>query len=145
MNKIIQINNKSLVLALVQASEECSHTQEEEGGLILSKDEERLFIKIKNKHKGTVQAVGLYETDLTELKDKVFSKLSEGWKMYASFHTHPSFSPSPSSLDLNSLFVGFVYNFIYSPIGQIYSLNTWLGDTSYPYYVPKTTLLELLK
>jgi len=136
--------NARLAKTLLQAVENCPHPVEEEGGIILAKDDEYCFVKVKNIHKGTDTAAGLYETDQTELKENVLTKVADGWKFYASFHTHPKYTPTPSSLDLEKLFQGFKYNAIYSPVREIFSYSQWLGEKSSPYYIPKTTLEALI-
>jgi len=141
----MDIKNKALLKEVLKAGGECTHSVEEEGGIILHKDGEYYFTKVKNIHTGTEHAFGLYETDQDELRDKVLSKVAEGWKMYASFHTHPSFSPAPSSLDLAKLFQGFKYNIIFSPKTYMFSFNEWVGERTITYYIPTDTLNHLLK
>jgi proteasome lid subunit RPN8/RPN11 len=141
----MDIKNKELIREVIKAAEECAHPLEEEGGIILARDGEYLFAKVKNIHTGTGQAAGLYETDQDELREKVLNRVAEGWKMYASFHTHPSFSPSPSALDLSKLFQGFKYNIISSPKTYMFSFNEWVGERTITYYIPTDTLNHLLK
>lgn len=136
--------NSVLIAAMLDASKRCAHHIEEEGGIILNKDEEYTFVKVKNIYEGTDVAAGLYETDQSELSSLVLTKVGEGWKFYASFHTHPQFSPAPSSLDLGKLFQGFKYNVIYSPIMEMFSCSQWFGDQSVHSYIPKKTLEILL-
>jgi proteasome lid subunit RPN8/RPN11 len=128
----------------MQASEECKNRSEEEGGVILNKDDYFEFIKIKNAHADTSVAFGLYETDLSELSMRVFPKIAEGWKMYASFHTHPTFSPVPSSIDMTKLFQGFKYNIIFSPIKDMFSYSFWNNEESLISYIPKSTITQLV-
>ena len=137
--------NARLAKTILVAAENCTHTVEEEGGIILEKDGEYCFVKVKNIHEGTDIAAGLYETDQIELKENVFSKVADGWKFYASFHTHPRYTPTPSSLDLQKLFQGFKYNVIFSPVREIFSYSQWLGEESAPYYIPKKTREALIK
>lgn len=141
----MDIKNKHLLTAVLTAGDQCQHAVEEEGGIILAKDNGYVFAKVKNIHAGTSEAVGLYETDQHELKDKVLDEVAKGWQIYASFHTHPSFSPAPSSLDMHSLFQGFKYNIIFSPRTYMYSFSEWVGPKSIIYYVPTETLKHLLK
>jgi proteasome lid subunit RPN8/RPN11 len=136
--------NKPLFKAMLEAASACPHRREEEGGIVLAKDNEYQFVKVKNIHEGTDTAVGLYETDQAELKDRVLSKVGEGWKLFASFHTHPEFSPAPSSLDLGKLFNGFKYNVIYAPRMDMFSYSQWLGDKSSLIYIPANTLKNIL-
>ena len=137
--------NARLAKTILQAAESCPDAVEEQGGIILAKDGEYCFVKVKNIHEGTSTAAGLYETDQTELKDNVLTKVGDGWKFYASFHTHPKWSAVPSNLDLEKLFQGFKYNVIFSPVKEIFSYSQWLGEQSAPYYIPKTTLEALTK
>jgi proteasome lid subunit RPN8/RPN11 len=142
---IIESANKPLIHSMLAAAKACDHRVEEEGGIILSKEGEYVFVKVKNIHEGTSTASGLYETDQQELKDNVFSKVSAGWKLHASFHTHPAFSPNPSSLDINKLFLGFKYNIIFAPISNMFSYSQWEGNRSLMYYMPAYTLENLVK
>jgi proteasome lid subunit RPN8/RPN11 len=144
MNLISSLD-KTLVTEMLAAAKSCSHPIEEQGGIILNKDEEFLFVKVKNIYEGTGMAAGLYETDQNELSSLVLSKVSEGWKFYASFHTHPQFSPAPSSLDLGKLFQGFKQNIIFSPIMEMFSYSEWFGEQSLHYYIPTRTLEVLVK
>jgi hypothetical protein len=136
--------NKHLWTQLLTASEVCDHATEEQGGLILSRDESFLFVPIRNIHIGTITAVGLYETDKLELKTKVFTRMSEGWRMFASFHTHPMFSATPSVTDMTYLFQGFESNYIYAPKPQVFSATIWEGEKSKTTFIPKEKIKELL-
>jgi proteasome lid subunit RPN8/RPN11 len=120
------LDNKEFVKAIVQASVECSHPSEEEGGVILAKAGEYRFIKIKNTHRNTATAISLYEADRVELGKCMFDMLKNGWEIFSSFHTHPQFPPYPSGVDLNVLFQGFKHNVIYAPLYQeAFSYSTW--------------------
>jgi len=141
----MNIENKALISAVLEAASQCTHHVEEEGGVILERGDEYTFGRVKNIHAGTETAIGLYETDLGELKSNVFNKLKEGWKMYASFHTHPSFGPTPSNLDLTKLFTGFKNNVIFSPRLNVFSFNEWDDDEPVTYYLSESTLQTLLK
>lgn len=134
-----------LVESLLQAADECRHLREEEGGIILNNADDYTFVKIKNIYEGSHTAYGLYETDLQELSSKVFSKLTEGWRMYASFHTHPTFAPTPSNTDITKLFEGFKTNYIYSPIKQTFSVTSWGGEHWHTHYVTKENIENLKK
>ena len=136
---------KTILAALLCAVDECPHRLEEEGGIILNKDEDYMFVRVKNIHEATQTAHGLYETDLVELKDKIFTRMTEGWKMHASFHTHPMFGASPSSLDINKLFQGFPQNYIYSPIQKTYSLTTWKDNDWHVQFITKNHVEDLEK
>ena len=142
---LLESANKPLFKEMLTAAKICQHRGEEEGGIILAKDGEYHFVKVKNIHEGTATAAALYETDQTELKEKVLTKVGEGWKLFASFHTHPSFSPTPSSLDLRKLFNGFKYNIIFAPDMNTFSYSQWLGDKSSLYYMPVSTLKNILE
>jgi len=122
--------HKALASELLKASEICCHETEEEGGLVLIRKDEYKFVPVENIYKGTPTAVGLYETEQSDFTDKVFPLLKECWKFYASFHTHPSFSPTPSNLDLTVLFQGFKHNYIYAPRLTEFSYTTWSDNKS---------------
>jgi len=141
----MDIKNKYLISAILDAAAECTHPVEEEGGIVLSKNDDYVFAKVKNIHSGESIAAGLYETDQQELKEKVLDKIAEGWTMYASFHTHPSFSPTPSTLDLTKLFQGFKYNIIFAPRTNMFSCSEWVGERTAIYYIPTETLKHLLE
>lgn len=113
---------------MLSAVEQCIHPLEEEGGVVLFKDGTYLFVRVKNIYEGTPTAKGLYETDQEELIANVLSKVGEGWKLFASFHTHPTFSATPSQLDVSALFRGFKYNIIYSPVRGEFSYSIWEND-----------------
>jgi proteasome lid subunit RPN8/RPN11 len=125
------LDNKEFTKVMVQASLECSHPLEEEGGVILSRGDEYRFVKITNTHKNTPTAVALYEADKQELGKCMFDLYKEGWLLFSSFHTHPQFAPFPSNLDLNTLFQGFQHNVIYAPLYQeAFSYSTWENGSS---------------
>lgn len=145
MTTMLDNSSKKLLNSLVCAVCECPHRVEEEGGIILNKDDDYVFVRIKNIHENTQTAYGLYETDLCELKTKIFPKIAEGWKLYASFHTHPMFGASPSSLDINKLFEGFKNNYIYSPIQKTYSITTWKNNNWNIQFITKEELENLEK
>ncbi len=103
---------------LEQAATVCNNTTEEEGGIILHKDGDYLFVKLKNNNTGTDLARVLWTADRYEYAAQVLPLLKEGFKHYASFHTHPMFVPFPSHIDVTQLFPGFSLNFIYSQAKQ---------------------------
>jgi len=115
----------------MNAVELCGESWEEEGGIILTASDSRQgkqefkFVKVLNSNRGTPVAVGLYVTDEQDFGKAVFPLLTGGWNMYASFHTHPTFSATPSSLDRENLFRGFKYNFIYSTLEKTISYSEW--------------------
>lgn len=88
---------------------------EEEGGFILKREDEYLFVKVKNANTGTEVALVLFTADRAEFGTKVIPHQKDGWIIWASFHSHPGNSVMPSSTDLTKLFKGFPNNFIYSP------------------------------
>lgn len=107
---------RSLKEAIQCAKNECSSLSEEEGGVIVSKDLDYEFIKLRNQHTGNAIASGFYEADREEYGQKVIAKFEAGFKNFASFHTHPTgFRAYPSTIDLTRLFNGFPDNFIWSP------------------------------
>lgn len=138
----------SLMQAMVLASESCTNKIDEEGGLILKRNEDCCFVKVENKYAGTDIAGGLYETEMQSLSKNVFPLLKEGWQMFASFHTHPMFSASPSSIDMTKLFLGFKYNVIFAPVNDVqpnmFSITIWENDKPYRYYINKHKILELI-
>lgn len=122
--------NKLLLKELIKARNTCANPLEEEGGIVMHlKYNEYEFIKIKNVYAGTATAIGLYEADAEEFSSKAISKMKDGWQLYASFHTHPTFEARPSSLDVSTLFQGFKYNFIYSPLKKEYGCCMWLSES----------------
>ena len=138
-------SSDKFIRTMLDAANKCTHPSEEEGGVIIDKNGEFEFIKLKNNHAGTSTAVGLYHADDKELNELVFPKIKDGWRFYSSFHTHPSFQATPSSLDLSTLFDGFKYNVIYSILTQKFSYSEWVGDESMICYIPKATLEKALK
>jgi len=106
----------SITEALRVARVECLGRHEEEGGIILRNGEVFRFIKLTNRHTGTPTAVGFFEVDPQEYAEKILPLFNEGWKNYASFHTHPTGCRArPSMVDLTRLFNGFPDNYIWSP------------------------------
>lgn len=146
-NETSFFDNTELIAELLKAKDECNNPLEEEGGIIIHNEdnEQYKFVKIKNKYNGTATAIGLYEADVEEFSSKVISKLSKGWKMYASFHTHPTFPPTPSQLDVSTLFEGFMYNFIYSPLEMKYSCCCWVGNILARMTVEKEALEQIVE
>ena len=139
-------NNKKHKLfakTVLDAAEQCSKSSEEEGGIILSRDDEYKFVKVKNIHTGTEKAYGLYETDKKDLLQQVFSQFDSGWFMCASFHTHPTFGPTPSTIDVKNLFEGFRYNVIYSTISDMFSYSEWLEENSTVCYIPAASFEKI--
>lgn len=123
----------------------CGQSNEEEGGIILKKDADFLFHKIKNIYTGSNTAIGLYEADEFEFKNLIVPEIAKGWKMYGSFHTHPSFSATPSSLDMSKLFLGFKHNFIYATERNIFSSSVWVAEDAFSIiYIPMSTMKTLI-
>jgi hypothetical protein len=89
---------------------------EERGGFILKKGNDFKFIPVMNIHTGTSISHGLYRPEPNEFGEKVLGPiLYDGWKLYASFHTHPNgYSPIPSGIDVQQLFLGHQINYIYA-------------------------------
>ena len=128
MNNIKLFNNinVNLARAVLTGVENCIDLVEEEGGVILaSSTGEFKFIKVLNYKAGTPVARGLYVADPDAFGGKVFPELSGGWNLYASFHTHPTFTATPSTLDRKELFRGFKYNYIYSVQEKTLSYSEW--------------------
>jgi len=137
----------NLAQELYRAAALCSKSSEEEGGLLLHRDEDFEFVKLRNIYTGSTTALGLYEAHEGDFGELIVPRVQEGWKLHGSFHTHPSFSPSPSSLDLNKLFMGFKYNYIYATERGYYSASEWMGEAYedlYIYYLPKSSMEALL-
>ena len=138
----------SLMQSMLIASESCTNKIDEEGGLILKREEDYRFVRVENRYAGTDTACGLYETEMRSLSSGVFSRLSEGWQMFASFHTHPMYSAHPSSIDMSKLFLGFKYNIIYAPLHDVhpkmFSITIWENDNTKTYKITKHKILELI-
>ena len=114
---------QQLKTVLLLAMSQCPGLSEEEGGIILRKQEDFLFVKISNQVSGTAQARCLYVANAQEVGNKIIPLL-DSWVMYGSFHTHPTGYPaSPSMLDLRALFRGFPINIIYAP--GMKQLTSW--------------------
>jgi proteasome lid subunit RPN8/RPN11 len=112
-------SRKALEQTLLRAAKTCqSEELEEEGGIIMAnKDESEFrFIKLGNTNSGTPTAKVLWTADRNEYAKTILPMFHEGWRQYASFHTHPQFLPTPSSVDTTQLFPGFRTNYIYSRI-----------------------------
>lgn len=107
----------TLINALTEAVKACnSPTKEEEGGVILFNKDDYRFVKLSNVNSGETLAAVLWTADRNEYAAQVIPLFKDGWKHYASFHTHPNFPPFPSGIDRFNLFPGFPVNFIYSPL-----------------------------
>jgi proteasome lid subunit RPN8/RPN11 len=124
--RVIKEINTRISRVITGAAIECRRDNEEEGGIILTRDnKDFIFVKVKNVHEGEPVAYGLYETDHKEFGEKIIPMMNKGWNMYGSFHTHPQFSPMPSQLDYDKLFQGFKYNYIYSNKHKKFSFSEW--------------------
>jgi hypothetical protein len=127
---------------ILEAAEICGGSDEEKGGVILEKDDSFLFVPLRNDHAGTHTAIGLYVANRAELGEKIIERIREGWRLFASFHTHPSFSATPSQLDLTVLFRGFKHNVIYSAATKTFSYSTWRNEQSVATYTSLDTVLS---
>jgi hypothetical protein len=147
--RLIEKINKGLARAVATATVECGDSKEEEGGIILTNNQssgarDYKFIKVINDRRGTLSARGLYVANPEDFGKHVFPSISEGWNMYASFHTHPTFSATPSSLDEDKLFRGFKYNFIFSNSERTVSCSEWSPQNDlHTVYLNIITLLYL--
>jgi hypothetical protein len=148
--RLIEKINRDLARAISTAVVECGDSKEEEGGIILSfihpefGTRQFKFIKVINDRRGTLSARGLYVANPEDFGKHVFPLISEGWNMYASFHTHPTFSATPSSLDEDKLFRGFKYNFIFSNSERTVSCSEWSPQNDlHTVYLNIITLLYL--
>jgi proteasome lid subunit RPN8/RPN11 len=122
----------------MKAAEECSSDQQyEEGGIIFEKDGVFKFQKIENIHDGTPRGISLYEVHTPSYGKLVSEQVMDGWKLFASFHTHPSFSAQPSMIDLDFLFKGYKYNVIYSNLTDSFAFCVWLDDSCYTFFMKK--------
>lgn len=101
---------------LLHAVTSCGHPAEEEGGIILVNNAAQTFqfVKLRNQNTGTPIAPVLWTADRDEYAKNVIPLFKDGWRHFASFHTHPKFVPFPSTIDINELFPGFSINYIYS-------------------------------
>lgn len=150
MNRLFKNINTELARAVVSAALECGNSEEEQGGVVVTSftpqtgEKEFRFIKVLNDKAGTPIATGLYVANPDDFGSKVFPLLTRGWYLYASFHTHPTFSANPSSLDREKLFKGFKYNFIYSTLEKTVSCSEWSPQTDlHTIYLNITTLTYL--
>jgi proteasome lid subunit RPN8/RPN11 len=134
-------NWDAFMQAMLEAAEMCSDDSDESGGIILEKDrKDYRFVKLKSKYQGKPEGPALYEVCDEDLKNLVFPEISKGWRFFASFHTHPSFSATPSSIDLTTLFRGFKHNVIYSIATDTFSYSTWEDKKSVCTYIPRKKL-----
>jgi proteasome lid subunit RPN8/RPN11 len=129
--------DQQIKTAIQQAIRECYTdvpllTQlEEHGGWILKKGEEYKFFFLKNDNSGTVRAQMLFSANRNDVaKGPLKAIVKEGWSNYATFHTHPQFSVTPSSIDWNLLFQNSKYNFIYSPATNQLSCSMRCDDAT---------------
>jgi len=139
------ILDKLLSGAIVDGINQSRDPFEERGGVILEKYGDYEFKLIKNIHTDTPVAYGLYEADRNEFGEFIIPLMTSGWKLFASFHTHPTFSATPSALDLAKLFQGFKHNVIYSVQDETCSISSWEGELLKTKYIPISTLLEISK
>ena len=127
--------------ALVKAIKDCAYSPEEEGGIIFEKDGEYKFVYLENDLAGTPAAAALisFKGDF----GKAIAAMDAGWKSFASFHIHPSFSPRYSNIDYTKLFQGFKTNYIYSNMSGELAKYEWKGDSLLTKYT--LTIKELRK
>ena len=103
---------------------------EETGGIILhrAKDDDYQWVPLHNLHSGTSTARVLFAPTPEEYAEKVAMRFEDGYRTFASFHTHPTFSSSPSSIDTGTLFPNFEANFIYSLRDDELVKYLWTAD-----------------
>jgi len=116
-----------ILRGLLQATQECTLQTEEEGGILCHKPDtqECRFERLLNSHSGTPQAHTLFEPDYQVIGETFQRIVKEHWRVYGSFHTHPSFSPTPSGIDHALLFRSFSLNVIWAPKQGTLSLSRW--------------------
>jgi proteasome lid subunit RPN8/RPN11 len=107
--------------------------EEETGGIILyrEKDKKYLWQGLPNKHAGTPTARGLYQPVDEIYAAKIVALFPLGWRLHASFHTHPTFPVNPSHTDLTLLFQNFNKNIIYSLSDNEIAIYIWVNETQY--------------
>lgn len=112
-----------------QAIHECVRTDDEEdGGVILIRNGDYKWVKLKNSISGESRAKVLYVIDkYGEYVDKVISQFQHGWRLFASFHVHPQFTSQCSHIDETMLFRDFNKNIIYSGLTSETRLYQWEG------------------
>lgn len=100
---------------------------EEHGGVILhNKDTDKyLFKYLFNSNGGKPIANALYTADRYQYTEIIIPLFKNNWRQFASFHTHPQFTPQPSSIDLHQLFAGFSHNYIYSGLTKELIKYSW--------------------
>lgn len=124
----------SLNQALLSAVDICEADalREEVGGFLLHQQKTQTckFVRVSNIHAGTGRAGGLYEAEREAFgRDVLALTLVDGWRVVASFHTHPTgCAARPSGTDLAFLFKGFRNNIIWSP--SLGELNLFRRDAS---------------
>jgi len=129
---------KAFIDVAMKAAEECSSVENyEQGGIIFEKNGEFKFHRIENIHNGTTRGISLYEVYIPYFGKLVSAQVLDGWKLFASFHTHPSFSAQPSRTDLDYLFKGYKYNVIYSDPTETFAFCVWLDDSCYTFFMKK--------
>lgn len=106
----------TLKQVLKRAVKECAIDLEEHGGIILvdKTGHNFEFVYINNVNTGQSLAQHLWTGNGVEFAELIIPQVRKGWKIYASFHTHPQFRAFPSNIDITQLFRGFPLNYIYS-------------------------------
>lgn len=112
------LEKETLHDAIAEAISQCTHSMEEEGGIILTKDGNFQFIKLTNRDTGKPGAGSLYTVNRKEYGEIIIPLFADGWMNYASFHTHPRWPAYPSMTDYTYLFTGFPVNYIWSGPNQ---------------------------
>jgi proteasome lid subunit RPN8/RPN11 len=135
--------NNSFAQEMIRAASICGRSIEEEGGIIMTHGTEAEFVKIRSIHVGTTTAHGLYEADKSDFGQIITPMVRDGWKITASFHTHPAFSATPSNLDLNVLFRGFKHNVIYATERNVFSYSVWTAEDLNTFYMTADTLKQV--
>jgi hypothetical protein len=119
------MENTTLNNILDEAIGLCTSNDDEQGGVILSKVGgegpygkriDYQFVHLRNANTGLPLAKSLWTADRNEYAKKVIPLFKDGWRHFASFHTHPKWPAIPSKIDLTELFPGFPINYIYSGI-----------------------------
>ena len=137
------IYEKNFAKAVLDAADACVRLDEEEGGIILAKDNEYKFLHVENMHSGTPVAIGLYEADRLEFGSKIVPLIAEGWRLFSSFHTHPPYAATPSSLDLGTLFKGFKHNVIYANGQRTFSYSRWCQESVVTVYAKLEAIIKI--
>ena len=126
----------SLESALTDAVALCAppDLKEECGGVVMHKasdiptEDEYVFYMLKNIDAGTAQAETLWTADRHQYAKTIIPLFKKGWRQFASFHTHPQFLNWPSEIDINVLFPGFKWNYIFSGVTRQLARYSYSND-----------------